>query len=418
MLDVNILRQNMQLLEESLRLRNNENIDLGRLSALDKQIRDVKANIDKALHTKKIISKEIGLIKAKKEDSKSLEVQVKKISEEIANLEEELSRKQNEFLSLWLLIPNLVDKSVIYGKDESENEELRKIGKPKIYDFQVKAHDEIAKNLDILDFDRAAKLSGSRFVYYKNQGARLERALINFMLDMHTKNGYSEMIVPYIVNEDAMIGTGQFPKFKEEAYSVETQFLIPTAEVSLVNYHREEILSESVLPLKYVGYSACFRKEAGSYGKDVRGIIRQHQFNKIELVQFTKPQDSFEALEELTSQAELVLKELELPYRVVMLCSGDLGFASAKTYDLEVWFPSQERYREISSCSNTLDFQARRAKIRVKGSGSNYYPHTLNGSGVAVGRCFAAILESNQTKEGNVKIPNKLVPYYGSEWLV
>lgn len=418
MLDINILRQNIQLLEESLRLRNNKSIDLSRLSELDKQIRDLKSSIDKALHTKKIVSKEIGLIKAKKEDSKSLEDQVKKISEEIANLEEDLSRKQNEFFSLWLLIPNLVDKSVIYGKDENENVQLRTFGSPKVYDFQVKAHDEIGKNLDILDFDRAAKLSGTRFVYYKNQGAKLERALINFMLDLHTKNGYRELIVPYIVNEDAMIGTGQFPKFKEEAYSVETQFLIPTAEVSLVNYHREEILSESALPIKYVAYSACFRKEAGSYGKDVRGIIRQHQFNKVELVQFTKPQDSFNALEELTSQAELVLKELELPYRVMMLCSGDLGFASAKTYDLEVWFPSQERYREISSCSNTLDFQARRAKIRVKGSESNYYPHTLNGSGVAVGRCFAAILENNQTKDGNVKIPNKLVPYYGSEYLV
>ncbi|WP_291492785.1 serine--tRNA ligase [Desulfurella sp.] len=418
MLDVSILRQNPKLIEDALKKRGNTSIDLNRLIELDEQIRKIKSEIDSLLHTRKVISKEIGTIKAKKGDSRELEAKVKSIAAEVENLEESLSKKNDEFFSMWLLVPNLVDEAVVIGKDESENVEIRRVGEPKLFEFEVKAHDEIAKDLDILDFDRAAKVSGSRFVYYKNQGAKLERALINFMLDLHTKNGYIEVIVPYIVNEDSMIGTGQFPKFKEEAYNVEGQFLIPTAEVPLVNFHKDELLNESLLPIKYVAYSACFRKEAGSYGKDVRGIIRQHQFNKVELVQFTKPQDSFNALESLTNQAELVLKELGLPYRVVMLCSGDLGFASAKTYDLEVWFPSQKRYREISSCSNTLDFQARRAKIKVKGSKGNYYPHTLNGSGVAVGRCFAAILENFQTKDGNIKIPEKLVSYYGSEYLV
>ncbi|MGE4546469.1 MAG: serine--tRNA ligase [Desulfurella sp.] len=418
MLDVSILRQNAQLIKDTLNRRNNTSIDLDKLIEIDEEIRKTKANLDSLLHTRKIISKEIGSIKAKKGDSKELELKVKELSYQIESLEENLSKKQDGFLSIWLLVPNLVDNSVVDGKDENDNVEIRKIGEPSLYEFEVKAHDEIAKKLDILDFDRAARVSGSRFVYYKNQGARLERALINFMLELHTKNGYTEMFVPYVVSEDSLIGTGQFPKFKEEAYNVEGQFLIPTAEVPLVNFHREEILDESMLPLKYVAYSACFRKEAGSYGKDVRGIIRQHQFNKVELVQFTKPQDSFDALEDLTNQAELVLKELGLPYRVVMLCSGDLGFASAKTYDIEVWFPSQKRYREISSCSNTLDFQARRAKIKIKGTKENYFPHTLNGSGVAVGRCFAAILENYQTKDGNVKIPEKLVPYYGSEWLI
>lgn len=418
MLDVSILRQNAQLIKDTLNRRNNTYIDLDKLIQLDEEIRKTKASVDSLLHTRKILSREIGSIKAKKGDSKQLESQVKELSVQIESLEKVLLKKEDEFLSVWLLVPNLVDNSVVYGKDENDNVEIRRVKEPAIYEFEVKPHDEIAKNLGILDFDRAAKVSGSRFVYYKNQGARLERALINFMLDLHTKSGYTEMFVPYIVNEDCLIGTGQFPKFKEEAYNVEGQFLIPTAEVSLVNFHREEMLDESMLPLKYVAYSACFRKEAGSYGKDVRGIIRQHQFNKVELVQITRPQDSFDALEDLTNQAELVLKELGLPYRVVMLCSGDLGFASAKTYDLEVWFPSQKRYREISSCSNTLDFQARRAKIKVKGSKANYFPHTLNGSGVAVGRCFAAILENFQTKDGNVKIPEKLVPYYGSEWLI
>ncbi|MGC8501762.1 serine--tRNA ligase [Desulfurella sp.] len=418
MLDVSILRQNPKLIEDALKKRGNTSTDLNKLIDLDEQIRKIKSEIDSLLHTRKVISKEIGTIKAKKGDSRELEAKVKSIAAEVENLEESLSKKNDEFFSMWLLVPNLVDDAVVIGKDESENVEIRRVGEPKLFEFEAKAHDEIAKDLDILDFDRAAKVSGSRFVYYKNQGAKLERALINFMLDLHTKNGYIEVIVPYIVNEDSMIGTGQFPKFKEEAYNVEGQFLIPTAEVPLVNFHKDEILNESLLPIKYVAYSACFRKEAGSYGTDVRGIIRQHQFNKVELVQFTKPQDSFNALESLTNQAELVLKELGLPYRVVMLCSGDLGFASAKTYDLEVWFPSQKRYREISSCSNTLDFQARRAKIKVKGSKGNYYPHTLNGSGVAVGRCFAAILENFQTKDGNIKIPEKLVSYYGSEYLV
>jgi seryl-tRNA synthetase len=416
MLDLSVLRKNPELLEKKLKDRFSD-IDVGELTALDKEVRKNKALLDELLSTRNKLSKEIGKRKAKKEEAFDLIQQVNDIAQKIKETEENYNKTHKEFMSKWLLVPNMIDNAVPIGKDESDNIEIKKWGKIEEFDFEPKEHFELAEKLDILDFERGAKLSGSRFVVYKGKGARLERALINFMLDLHTKeHGYKEIIPPYIVNEEVMVGTGQFPKFKDEAYETNSQYLIPTAEVPLVNLHREEMLKETDLPIKYVAYSACFRKEAGSYGRDVKGIIRQHQFNKVELVQFTKPEDSFAALEELTSHAEKVLQLLGLPYRVVVLSSGDIGFSAAKTYDIEVWLPGQKQYREISSCSNTLDFQARRASIRYKKKGGKtILPHTLNGSGVAVGRCLVAILENYQQEDGSIKIPEKLIPYFGTD---
>ncbi len=416
MLSLDLLRKNPELLSKKLKDRFSD-IDVNELVELDKQVRSHKAELDNLLATRNKLSKEIGIRKRKKESADDLIEKVNEISERIKDAEKRYQKLYSEFLNRWLLVPNIIDDSVPIGKDETYNVEIRRWGEPTEFDFKPKEHDEIATRLDILDFERAAKLSGSRFVVYKNAGARLERALINFMLDLHTKrHGYQEIIPPYIVNEEIMVGTGQFPKFKEEAYETDGQYLIPTAEVPLVNLHRNEILREEQLPIKYVSYTACFRKEAGSYGKDVKGIIRQHQFNKVELVQFRKPDESYAALEELTSHAEAVLKELGIPYRVVVLSSGDIGFSAAKTYDIEVWLPGQQKYREISSCSNTLDFQARRASIRYKTKdGKKGFVHTLNGSGVAVGRCLVAILENYQQRDGSVRIPEKLIPYFGDE---
>ncbi len=416
MLDLAILRKNPEILKENLQKRYSD-IDVNELVELDKKVRTKKAQLDEALAKRNSISKEIGRKKAKGENVEELLKESKTVLDEIEILQKDYKNLKDQFMKKWLLVPNLLDDDVPVGKDESFNIEIRKVGDIPQFDFKPKEHYELAAELDILDFERAAKLSGSRFVVYKGDGAKLERALINFMLDLHTqKHGYKEIIPPYIVNYEVMEGTGQFPKFIEEAYETDGQYLIPTAEVPLVNLHREEKLKEEELPIKYVAYTACFRKEAGSYGKDVKGIIRQHQFNKVELVQFTTPQKSAEALEELTSHAEEVLKLLGLPYRVVVLSSGDIGFSAAKTYDIEVWLPGQGRYREISSCSNTRDFQARRANIKVKGKNKKtFLPHTLNGSGVAVGRCLVAILENYQQKDGSIKIPEALIPYFGKD---
>ncbi len=417
MLDIAILRKEPELLRRNLEKRFSD-IDVDRLLELDKKLRKQKAELDNLLSNRNKLSKEIGIRKKKKENADDLIKKVNETAERIKETEALYNEKYDEFMKIWLLVPNLLDDSVPFGKDENDNVEVKRWGDIKNFDFKPLEHFEIATKLDILDFERGAKLSGSRFVVYKGAGARLERALINFMLDLHTKqHGYKEIIPPYIVNEEVMVGTGQFPKFRDEAYETDGQYLIPTAEVPLVNLHREEILKESDFPIKYVAYTACFRKEAGSYGRDVKGIIRQHQFNKVELVQFTKAEDSFDALEELTNDAQEVLRLLGLPYRVVILSSGDIGFSAAKTYDIEVWLPGQNRYREISSCSNTLDFQARRASIRYKKDSKMHFPHTLNGSGLAVGRCVVAILENYQQEDGSVKIPEKLVPYFGSEFI-
>ncbi|MBU1027062.1 MAG: serine--tRNA ligase, partial [Candidatus Margulisbacteria bacterium] len=342
-------------------------------------------------------------------EMKDVSAQIKQFDEKQRGIEEKLDQIAYE-------IPNLPHHSVPIGTDSRDNLEVRSWGEKKKLDFKSKAHDEIGKNLGILNFEQAAKISGARFVVYRDKGAALERALINFMLDVHTKeHGYTEVFPPVLVNSKSMLGTGQLPKFEEEMFRCRDDefYLIPTAEVSVTNLHREEIVPTDKLPIKYVCYSPCFRREAGSYGKDVKGIIRQHQFNKVEMVKFTEPDKSYEELESLTKNAETILQKLGLPYRIVELCTGDLGFASAKTYDIEVWFPSENQYREISSCSNFESFQARRAGIRFRPSpkAKPDFLHTLNGSGLAVGRTFAAILENYQQKDGSVVVPDALQPY-------
>jgi seryl-tRNA synthetase len=343
---------------------------------------------------------------------------MKKVSKEIKERETELSGIMDQLNNLIMIIPNIPHESVVLGEDEKDNPVIRKWGEIRKMDFEPLPHWEIGERLNILDFACASKLAGSRFVLYRGAGALLERALINFMLDIHTKeHGYTEILPPFMVNSACMTGTGNLPKFKEDLFKIEGWdfYLIPTAEVPVTNIHREEILKEEELPIYYVSYTPCFRSEAGSYGKDTRGLIRQHQFNKVELVKFSRPEDSYAELEKLTANAEEILRRLELPYRVVSLCTGDLGFSAAKTYDLEVWIPGQNLYREISSCSNFCDFQARRAGIRFKKKGvsGTELVHTLNGSGLAVGRTLLAILENYQQNDGRVVIPEALRPYMG-----
>ncbi|MEG0664690.1 MAG: serine--tRNA ligase, partial [Clostridia bacterium] len=340
-------------------------------------------------------------------------------SEKVKLLDAEISQLEATQRDILLNIPNIPYKDVIKGDSDADNVEVRKWGDPKSFDFQPLAHWDIGANLSILDPERAAKVTGTRFHFYKGLGARLERAVINFYLDNHTKNGYTEIMPPYMVNRASMTGTGQLPKFEEDAFKVADTgyFLIPTAEVPVTNFHRDEILKEDDLPLKYCAYSACFRGEGGSAGRDQRGLIRQHQFNKVELVKFANPENSYEELEKLTMDAEKMLQLLELPYRVVRLCSGDLGFSSAETYDIEVWLPSYNRYAEISSCSNFEDYQARRANIKFKKDAKDKakFVHTLNGSGLAVGRTVAAILENYQNQDGSVTVPKALIPYMGTD---
>ncbi|MEA1994640.1 MAG: serine--tRNA ligase [Campylobacterota bacterium] len=414
MIDIKNLRENKESLKENIKKRKSYSVDIDKLYLLDKEIRENKKQMEILLHEKKTISKKIGEIKKKGESAQQLQQESKKIDIEIKQIKEEMQNKEDIFLKEWLLVPNIIDDDVPLGESEKENIEIKRWGRIPNFDFKVKTHWELGEKLNILDFKTAAKLSGPRFAVYKKYGAQLERALINFMIDVHTKKyNYTEIITPFLVNEEIMVGTGQLPKFREEAYQVDGQYLIPTAEVPLINLHRNEILKEEELPLKYVAWSTCFRKEAGSYGKDVRGIMRQHQFNKIELVQFTKPEDSFKVLEEITEDAQEILRLLKISYRVVILCSSDIGFSSAKTYDIEVWLPGEKRFREVSSCSNCLDFQARRANIRFKRKGSKKteYVHTLNGSGLAVGRTLIAILENYQQEDDSVVIPEVLQDY-------
>lgn len=348
--------------------------------------------------------------------------QLKKLSDNIKELMIEQKEKQISCEEKALYLPNIISDDTPIGKDSSDNVEITKWGEPRKFDFEIKSHDQIGKQLDILDFERGAKLSGSRFTVYKGMGAKLERALINFMLDQHSAKGYLEILPPFLVNRQTMQGTGQLPKFEEDLYKctgdeeVGQLFLIPTAEVPVTNLYSNEIVSGKLLPKLFCAYTPCFRKEAGSYGKDTTGLIRQHQFNKVELVIYSKPEESMQMLEKLTSDAEDILRKLELPYRKVQLCSGDLGFSSAKTYDLEVWLPSQKMYREISSCSNFLEFQARRAKIKYRDEQNNTaFIHTLNGSGLAIGRTVAAILENYQQKDGSIKVPFLLQDYLKTE---
>jgi len=419
MLDIRIIREKPEWVKERLRTRG-EDYPIDEILELDKKRRELIQRVENLRHIRREESERIGKLKKeeKEEEVKALSEKVKALGEELKGLEEELKKVEEELEFKMSLIPNLPHESVPFGVDDTNNVVVKRWGDIPKFDFEPKPHWEIGEALKILDFERAGKITGSRFVVYWNEGALLERALINFMLDLHLKkHGYKEVLPPFIVNDRALFGTGQLPKFKIDLFKIEEwdYYLVPTAEVPVTNLHQNEILPEEVLPLYYVAYTPCFRSEAGSYGKDVRGIIRQHQFNKVELVKFTTPETSYEELESLLLDAEEVLQLLELPYRVVVLCTGDLGFAAAKTYDIEVWAPGQNRFIEISSCSNFEDFQARRANIRYrpKGGGKPRFVHTLNGSGLAVGRTVMAILENYQQEDGSVVIPKVLRPYMG-----
>ena len=415
MLDIKLLRDDLEQVKNRIATRGTK-IDWNDFLSLDRQRRDALATIEELKSKKNRLSGEIGKIKKAGGDPLDLMREVEDLSGAIRDGERPLAEIEAQFNQFMLNVPNLPNINVKVGKDSHDNREVRRWGKPPVFDFPARNHWEIGEELRILDFERAAKIVGARFVIYKDGAARLERALINFMLDLHTEqHGYKEMIPPALVNRESLTGTGNLPKFEEDLFRLDSPeyFLIPTAEVPLTNVHRNEVLEREDLPIKYTAFTVCFRREAGSYGKDVRGLIRQHQFNKVELVKFCEPQSSYEELESMLHDAEEVLKRLELPYRVVELCTGDMGFASAKTYDIEVWLPGQNTYREISSCSNCEDFQARRAQIRYRRekNGKPIFVHTLNGSGLAVGRTLVAVLENYQQKDGSVIVPKVLRPY-------
>lgn len=422
MLDRKLLRTKFEEITKRLEKRGEDLSELVNFGHLDKRRRTIIATVEELKAKRNETSKQISTFKREKKDAAHLIEEMQEVGKQIKELDKELIEVDEKLDHLMLSIPNIPHESVPVGEDEEDNMEVRHWGEKPEFAFEPQAHWDIATNLDIIDFERAAKVTGSRFVFYKGLGARIERALISFMMDLHAdEHGYVEMIPPYLVNRQSMTGTGQLPKFEEDAFLIEEwdYFLIPTAEVSVTNYYRDEILPEAELPKKYVAYSACFRSEAGSAGRDTRGLIRQHQFNKVELVQFVKPETSYEALEQLTNQAEKVLQLLELPYRVMSMCTGDLGFTAAKKYDIEVWIPTQNKYREISSCSNFEDFQARRAGIRYRnGDGKLEFVHTLNGSGLAVGRTVTAILENYQQADGSVIIPKVLQPYMGGKEVI
>jgi len=419
MLDMKFVRENPELVVEAVKKRNG-NLDLTEFLQLDKERRDVVQSVEVLKKQRNDASQEIGKLKKAGQNADAQQAAVRALGEEIAKQDAKLGEIETKLKGILLNIPNIPAEDVPVGKDDSCNPVIRIIGEPRKFDFEPKPHWEIGEKLGILDFERGVKVSGARYVFYKGLGSRLERSVIEFFLDMHTlKHGYTEFFPPFIVNGDSMQGTGQLPKFAEDMYKLENgnMYLIPTAEVPVTNLHRDDVLKGEELPLKYTAYSACFRAEAGAAGKDTRGLIRMHQFNKVELVKFTKPEESWAELDKLTADAEEVLRVLGLPYHVVRLCTGDLGFSSATTYDLEVWLPAAKCYREISSCSNFLDFQARRANIKFKRDAKSKpeYVHTLNGSGVAVGRTVAAILENYQNADGSVTVPEALRKYMGCD---
>jgi seryl-tRNA synthetase len=417
MLDLKFVRSHLEDIEKMLENRG-YNLNISRFETLDQKRREILAGLEALRHQKNRVSEDIAAMKKGGEDASDIIAEMRAVASEIKEKEKELPGVVDELDELLMVIPNIPDSSVLVGKNEKDNPVVRTWGEISKMDFEPRAHWEIGETLGILDFECAAKIAGSRFALYRGPGAKLERALISFMLDIHTQeHGFTEILPPFMVNGASMTGTGQLPKFKEDLFKVEgwDLYLIPTAEVPVTNIHRDEILNEEDLPIYYAAYTPCFRSEAGSYGKDTRGLIRQHQFNKVELVKFVRPETSYDELEKLTRNAEEVLRRLKLPYRVVSLCTGDLGFSAAKTYDLEVWLPGQDLYREISSCSNFTDFQARRAGIRFKrkgGSGTELV-HTLNGSGLAVGRTLVAIIENYQQKDGSISIPEALRSYMG-----
>lgn len=420
MLDIKVIRENPEAVKIAMKNRQknlSEVIDSA--LAADELRRKIIAESASMKSEQNSVSKKIPELKKAGQDVSELLARMKKLSDKISEKNKELSEAEKNLKNLILMIPNIPHSSVPVGKDDTQNAVIRSFGDPRKFDFVAKAHWEIGKNLGVLDPERAAKVTGARFHFYKGLGAKLERSVINFFLNTNTQNGYTEILPPFLANSDSLYGTGQFPKFKEDEFKLENTdyYLIPTAEVPVTNFHRDEILDGAKLPVNYCAYSACFRSEAGSAGRDTRGLIRQHQFNKVELVKFVKPENSYEELEKLTNDAEKLLQLLKIPYRIVCLSTGDIGFCSAKTYDIEVWMPSYNRYVEISSCSNFEDYQARRAKIRYKdgGKGKAEFVHTLNGSGLAVGRTVAAILENHQNEDGSVTVPDVLRPFMGTD---
>jgi seryl-tRNA synthetase len=416
MLDARYVRENIDTVKSALD-RRGATIDLKEFIVLEEQRLCLIKESEELRNKRNVVSGKIGRLKREKKDAADLLSEMKGVADRIREIDEILKSLEEKTVAFLLTVPNIPSETVPAGKDETDNVEVRKWGTPKKYAFTPLNHWDIAEKLGIIDFETGAKITGARFSLMKGAGARLERALMNFMLDLHTAKGYTEVFPPLLVNRESMTATGQLPKFETDLFRVtEPEFyLIPTAEVPVTNIHRGDILAETQLPLYYTAYTPCFRREAGSYGKDMRGLIRQHQFNKVELVKFTRPEDSYAELESLTVDAEAILQRLGLPYRVVALCAGDMGFSSAKTYDLEVWLPGQDRYREISSCSNFEDFQARRANIRFKREGKKgtEFVHTLNGSGLAIGRTLVAILENYQTADGSVIVPEALRIYMG-----
>lgn len=415
MLDIRRIRKNPEEVVKALEKRHGD-YPIDKVLELDEKRRSLLAEVEGMKSKQNSVSKEIPKLKKEGKDPSALLTEMKELSSKIKEMDAEVKDIDLELKDLLLHIPNTPHESVIEGKTDEDNIEIRKWGEPTNFDFEPKAHWDIGSDLDILDFERASKLTGARFSLFKGAGALLERALINFMLDMHTTDhGYTEVSTPFMVNRDSMIGTGQLPKFEEDMFYIPSKdyFLVPTAEVPLTNIYRDEILEEDMLPIYFTAYTPCFRQEAGSAGRDTRGLIRNHQFDKVELVKFSLPENSYDELEKLTNNAEEILQRLGLPYRVVMLSTGDLGFSSAKTYDLEVWMPSYGRYVEISSCSNFEDYQARRANLRYRRKDNNKveYVHTLNGSGLAVGRTLAALLENYQQEDGSIIIPEALRPY-------
>ncbi len=420
MLDIKQIREDFQSIKEAIERRGQGDYNISEVIALDKKRRELLAVVEQMKNQQSIASKEIPKLKKEGKDTEEIMSEMKKLSDEIKTLDAEVSGIEEELKDMLLNIPNVPNESVPTGKDDMDNIEVRRVGEPTIFNFDSKAHWDVGADLDILDFERAAKVSGSRFTVYKGKGARLERSVINFMLNLHTEeHGYTEILPPFMVNREAMTGTGQLPKFEDDMFHVPAKdfFMIPTAEVPLTNLRSQEIISAEELPIYYTGFTPCWRKEAGSAGRDTRGLIRQHQFNKVELVKFVKPENSYDELESLLAAAEKVLEKLKIPYRVVALSTGDLGFSSAKTYDIEVWMPSYNRYVEISSCSNFEDYQARRANIRFRNEqkGKPEFVHTLNGSGLAVGRTVAAILENYQQEDGTVLVPEVLRGYMGCD---
>ena len=420
MLDIKLLRNDYERIMEVMKVRGESVGDIGKVLEYDEQRRQLTYETETLKAKQNEVSKQIPALKKEGKDVAPIFAEMKEISEKSKELDVKIRELDEKINEIMLTIPNIPHPSVPIGDTDEDNVEIRKFGTPTSFDFEAKAHWDIGEGLGILDFETGAKVSGSRFTFYKGLGARLERSLISFYLDTHTtKNGYEEVLPPYLVLRESMVGTGQLPKFEEDAYktAVEDYFLIPTAEVPVTNMYRDDILDGSKMPIKHVAYSACFRAEAGSAGRDTRGLIRQHQFNKVELVKFVKPETSYDELEKLTLDVESVLQLLGLPYRVVSICTGDLGFTAAKKYDIEVWMPSYGRYVEISSCSNFEDFQARRANIKYKDSVKDKakFVHTINGSGVAIGRTVAAILENYQNADGSVTVPEVLRPYMGTD---